>query len=264
MKISAEQLPAHLAADDYLRQRLAPSPGDPLYLHLADLLEALKTVAADAPIRVLDFGAGGSPYRSLFPNADYKRADLPGDATLDFHIDSNGTVDAPSASFDLVLSTQVLEHVRYPPVYFSECQRLLRPGGMLVLSTHGMFEDHGCPYDFRRWTSDGLKHDLSDSGFESVQVSKLTSGGRAVIFLGVSWFHLLHQTTHKGWHRLLRVVTTLVHKARPMLNRLADRLYPLHSVADATQSPSTVYVAVFATGLKPAGEISSAPPHSNP
>ena len=43
---------------------------------------------------------------------------------------------------------------------------LLKPGGFLVLTTHGLFGDHGCPYDFQRWTADGLRLLLERAGFQ--------------------------------------------------------------------------------------------------
>lgn len=39
------------------------------------------------------------------------------------------------ASFDLVVSFEVFEHLEEPEVYLSECRRVLRPRGRLVLST---------------------------------------------------------------------------------------------------------------------------------
>jgi 2-polyprenyl-3-methyl-5-hydroxy-6-metoxy-1,4-benzoquinol methylase len=39
------------------------------------------------------------------------------------------------ASFDLVVSFEVFEHLERPEDYLSECRRVLRPGGRLVLST---------------------------------------------------------------------------------------------------------------------------------
>ncbi len=39
------------------------------------------------------------------------------------------------ASFDLIVSFEVYEHLEEPEVYLSECRRVLRPGGRLVLST---------------------------------------------------------------------------------------------------------------------------------
>ena len=62
-----------LAGERYNRARLRPIPGEPDYLHLRDLRDALAPFATNDPIRILDFGCGGSPYRTLFPNADYRR-----------------------------------------------------------------------------------------------------------------------------------------------------------------------------------------------
>ena len=39
------------------------------------------------------------------------------------------------ASFDLVVSFEVFEHLEQPDTYLGECRRVLRPGGRLVLST---------------------------------------------------------------------------------------------------------------------------------
>ena len=100
-----------IISDEHLRQRIAPRPGDEPYLHLSDLLLALQAHATEARVDILDFGAGSSPYRSLFPNANYRRADFPiGDgAGLDYILNESLTVAAPDNSFDLVISTQVLE-----------------------------------------------------------------------------------------------------------------------------------------------------------
>jgi SAM-dependent methyltransferase len=88
-----------------------------------------------------------------------------------------------------VLSTQVLEHVNCHNRYLLEANRLLKPGGILILSTHGSFYDHGCPWDFRRWTAEGLKLDIENAGFRVEIVSKLTTNGRALAYLvrNFSW-----------------------------------------------------------------------------
>src|SRR5690242_7786990 len=77
----------------YLRQRLEPMPGDPDYLHLRDLLRGLSSHQDSEALTVLDFGAGGSPYRSLFPNADYRRADFGEMSDLDYVIWNDSRVE---------------------------------------------------------------------------------------------------------------------------------------------------------------------------
>src|SRR5690606_19843629 len=161
-------------------ERIAPKPGDSLYLHLSDLRLAMDTVATAEKLRVLDFGCGGSPYSSLFPNADYARADLPSVASTDYQISEESLTDAPTEGFDLVISSQVLEHCPDPTSYLAEANRVLRPGGTLLLSTHGIFEDHACPYDFQRWTGFGLTRTIAGAGFRIERCQKLTTAGRAL------------------------------------------------------------------------------------
>lgn len=78
--------PHGLADAAYNRSRLAPDVADAGYMALADLRAALEGVRSDESIRVLDYGCGGSPYRSLFPNANYKRADCVDVPGLDYVI----------------------------------------------------------------------------------------------------------------------------------------------------------------------------------
>lgn len=107
------------------------------------------------------------PYRSLLPgDVRYVGADLPGNAAATVEIASDGSLPVPDAQFDAVLSTQVLEHVREPSLYLAESFRVLRPGGRLLLSTHGVFPYHPDPVDLWRWTCEGLRTEVEAAGFE--------------------------------------------------------------------------------------------------
>ena len=130
---------------------------------------AIEILARDLPHprRVLDYGCAELPYRHLFPaDADYLAADLPGNDDANVHIAPDGTVPVADASCDVVISTQVLEHVGDPETYLRESFRVLRPGGRLLLTTHGMFVWHPDPVDYWRWTCQGLRRAVEDAGFE--------------------------------------------------------------------------------------------------
>ena len=71
----------------------------------------------------------------------------------------------PDGCAKVIVSFQVLEHVWDLDWYFSEIRRLLAPGGTLLLSTHGTWLYHPHPTDFRRWTREGLRMELSSRGF---------------------------------------------------------------------------------------------------
>lgn len=106
-------------------------------------------------------------YRSVVsPYAGkYVGVDLPSNSRADCHLDKNGHVPLDDYYADVVLSTQVLEHVPDPIDYLSECNRLLKPDGILILSTHGYWKFHGAPHDYRRWTSTGLRAEIENRGF---------------------------------------------------------------------------------------------------
>jgi SAM-dependent methyltransferase len=158
-------------SDKRIAQVRSARPWDRYAHHIKELPARLEELAADLDVppagRVLDYGCADVPYRRFFgADVDFVAADIAGNphATLDLR--SDGTVPAPDGSFDAVLSTQVLEHVVDPALYVSECFRVLRPGGRLLLSTHGVFVYHPDPVDLWRWTCAGLQHQVRAAGFD--------------------------------------------------------------------------------------------------
>jgi SAM-dependent methyltransferase len=116
----------------------------------------------------LDFGAGSRPYDGLFieRGVQYLGADLQG---ADILIRPDGRLSMADDSADLLLSFQVLEHVRDLATYFSEAHRVLRPDGQMILSTHGTWLYHPHPEDHRRWTKAGLISEIETHGFEVLE-----------------------------------------------------------------------------------------------
>lgn len=131
----------------------------------AEVISAAGELARPG-VLAIDFGCGDQPYRSLFEQrgVEYRAADLGNGAEISIRPD--GHVDAPDACADLVLSFQVLEHVRDLDTYLAEAMRLLRPGGQLLLSTHGTWLYHPHPEDHRRWTRMGLVNELESRGWK--------------------------------------------------------------------------------------------------
>jgi SAM-dependent methyltransferase len=153
-------------------RRLNPRPFDTDWL----VLKGLRSVIASRVPAItrsgavaLDFGCGSRPYEALFTSsgARYLGADV--DGSPDVAIDSKGRLQAPDGSSDLLLSFQVLEHVRDLQTYLSEARRVLRSDGWMMLSTHGTWLYHPHPEDHRRWTRDGLIGDITAHGFKVVE-----------------------------------------------------------------------------------------------
>lgn len=81
-----------------------------------------------------------------------------------------------SSRFDVILCTEVLEHTRYPWRAARELRRLLKPGGLLALTTPFNFRIHGPSPDCWRFTHEGLKTLLE--GFSEVNVTAIEDPGR--------------------------------------------------------------------------------------
>jgi len=152
---------------------------------------------------VVDHGCADQPYRALFESCEYIGVDLPGNPAATVQLDPDGTVPLPDASADLVLSTQVLEHVTDPATYLSECRRLLRVGGSLVLTTHGVMFLHRDPTDYWRWTCDGLQMELERAGFVVVEQ-------RGVFTLAAAGLQLVQQDVGERVPRVMRRVVTAI------------------------------------------------------
>jgi len=119
---------------------------------------------------VVDYGCADLKYRDLFgDHIEYLAADLPGNPDAAIKLGADGALPLPDCSADVVFSSQVMEHVADPSNYLSECARVLRPGGKLLLSTHGIMVYHRDPVDYWRWTAEGLRRIVTQAGFQIVR-----------------------------------------------------------------------------------------------
>ena len=234
---------------DYVQRRLEPKRSDVDYLHLVDLIDAIKQFRSDEKLVILDYGCGGSPYRSLFPNAEYRRADFAAMRDLDYVIGNDSRLAEEDGTFDLILSTQVAEHVSESHIYFAECYRLLKAGGRLICTTHGTFPDHACPYDFQRWTADGLARDIRRAGFKIERSFKLTTNGRALIYLFQKyggWF----DSSSNLLPPVFRVIRGVIHRLPRLWNWLADKVGPDNRVVESHVEGHDFYIVLMVEASK--------------
>ena len=76
-----------------------------------------------------------------------------------------------SESVDCILCTEVLEHLKNPQACVDEIHRLLRKDGLVFASTPFFYPVHADPYDFQRFTEDGLRHLFRE--FKLVEVYRM-------------------------------------------------------------------------------------------
>jgi SAM-dependent methyltransferase len=178
-------------------------------------LTAMLNVPRDG--HVLDYGCAEQPYRRFFaPTVAFVGADLPGNPDADVTISADGLLPVDDEAFDAVLSTQVLEHVADPVTYLEECRRVLRPGGRLLLSTHGMMVYHPDPVDYWRWTWAGLERIVDEAGLEVVH-------REGIMGLGAVGLQFVQDSLYHRVPRRLRAPVALLFQT---LILLSDRMAP--------------------------------------
>jgi SAM-dependent methyltransferase len=194
--------------------------------HIRVLPARLEQLAGDlhtpAGGRVLDYGCADIPYRYFFgADVDYVAADLEGNPDATLILKPDGSVPAEDESFDTVMSTQVLEHVSDPGLYLSESFRVLRPGGRMLLSTHGIFGYHPDPVDYWRWTCAGLQHAVEQAGFEVDRFE-------GIIGLGATGLQLFQDAFYYDLPRRLQPLFALVMQAVIAVVDRLPRQRPTH------------------------------------
>ncbi len=90
----------------------------------------------------------------------------------------------PNASMDVVVNFQVIEHLWDQTQFVKECARVLRPSGLLMMSTPNRItfspgrDTPINPFHTRELNADELTELLVDAGFSQVAVSGLFHGAR--------------------------------------------------------------------------------------
>ncbi len=141
--------------------------------------------------KALEIGSGGSlyGYNNLFPNlttvdVDPKRSP---DVVADAH-----NLPFDDESFDIVLSVDVLEHLRDPRQAISEMKRVLKKEGRVILTTRFVYPIHDSPHDYWRFTKYGMQE-----LFKDWEIIELLPETRAFSTIGVLFQRIAFQTRLK-------------------------------------------------------------------
>jgi SAM-dependent methyltransferase len=179
-------------------------------------------------VRLLDVGAGELRNRSFCAHVDYVSQDfcqyqgqgnglalqsgLWDTSKIDIISDITA-IPAPDASFDVVLCTEVLEHVPDPLAAMREMCRLLKPGGHLILTVPFCSLTHFAPFHFSTgFSTYWFERHLSELGFNIVEV---TPNGGWLDYVAqelwrLPWIGTTYSYRLLGWLALILALPTLV------------------------------------------------------
>ncbi|HAA53131.1 MAG TPA: hypothetical protein DCE42_00150 [Myxococcales bacterium] len=146
----------------------------------------LASSQVESTDRVLDAGAGTCAYKSFFEHAQYESTDIKdyygNDPNWQHTFLSDLTeIPRPNNFYDVIVNTQVLEHVRDPQAVIHEFYRILKPGGTLYLTAPQGWGIHEAPHNYFNFTSYGLKLLFENAGFS---IEEITPRGGIFWYLG--------------------------------------------------------------------------------
>lgn len=112
-------------------------------------------------------------------------------------------------SFDVVIATEVLEHVPHPDIYLSEVKRVLRPGGCFYFTIPFLMSLHEVPHDYYRYTPYSLDLIFKRNGFIVKKISPLGGYNAALAQMIGLWVNMYLWGTKK---KIMRIVSKPVIK----------------------------------------------------
>jgi SAM-dependent methyltransferase len=129
-------------------------------------------------------------------------------------------------AFDVVIATELLEHVHAWRVVVSNLKRVLRPDGILILTTRSIgYPFHAAPFDFWRYQAHDMRAILADFIIESVESDPSSPGvfvraRKPTSFVeaptaGIALYSVLrgHRTRDVGRRDILRVALSSPRRA---------------------------------------------------
>ncbi len=154
--------------------------------HLRSYIETRTERLVTQGTRVADIGCGEQPTRGQIERlgAQY--------VGIDIVQNGSGTVDVlapitempvPDGVFDVLLVTEVLEHVSDTYGAFRELARVLRPGGSIIITVPFAYPLHEEPWDFVRLTPYQIRECAKLNGLEVTEL--FTSGNELEVIATV-------------------------------------------------------------------------------
>lgn len=156
---------------------------------------------------VLDIGAGTAPFSALFEPFTTFKVDFEPYRGIDFLTDLNKPFPIADNSFDIIIMSNLLEHIPEPLLLLKECHRILKQEGKLIMTVPFLIKVHQAPYDFLRYTEFMLERLLGLSGFQEIKIEKIGNifDVYAQVFSSLYMLCYKDSSTHKLKRKLMEL-----------------------------------------------------------
>jgi SAM-dependent methyltransferase len=184
-------------------------------LQLKTIVSRLSSFLPTLTGRVLDIGAGQSPWKNFFNGSvQYQGVDI-GCADKfgmshrqDVVYYDGSTLPFPENIFDGAICIEVLEHCTDPYLLLNEAFRVLKPGAAFAITVPWSARIHHLPFDFHRFTNNQLNRMLSETGFINIDIQERGNDICVVAnkLVVIGWRLLLpERKIHLLWSLLLAI-----------------------------------------------------------
>jgi SAM-dependent methyltransferase len=177
---------------------------------------------------LLDLGAGPQHFKELTDRFNTCAVEYEAQPDIDVVCDLGKALPFLSHSYDIILLSNVLEHIEKPEQITTECFRILKPGGLLLGTVPFLMASHQRPYDFHRYTDIYLNTLFSQTGFTSVSVVALGNALHPLQSALHSYFKIVLEhtpKTHSRGNRLKRRGIAQLEILLLKLLKVVDRLF---------------------------------------
>ncbi len=210
--------------------------------------------AFDCPGPVFEFGAyqvegqeGYANLRGLFPKKPYIGCDMRPGPGVD-RVEDVTAINLPDESAGTVLCIETFEHVFGVQKAFEEVFRLLKPGGVFIITSPLNFRIHGYPDDYWRMTPNCLRRQLAPyaarlAGYQGYHAFPHTVMGLAIKPPLEADCHMkLEQVVrnYTAWLRQSEAILPLGAKVRRRLARLYRSKGERYQIADYYSADFTI------------------------
>ena len=178
--------------------------GRSLRRYYIDQFYAINVKKISSGSSVLDLGGNKIKKRGQFNLDEYKfniiYANLSLDKTPDIQIMAE-CIPIKNDCFDLIICSELLEHVLNPRKVLDEIYRVMKVGGKVLITVPFLYNIHADPHDYGRYTDTYWDSVMKSIGFKKITVIKQGGFFSVLVDMMRAWVNFLNKNNLRwiGW-----------------------------------------------------------------